>query len=65
VSPTASPFRDALDVGVGGINFYARDAAEVVHTVDLDVLLRRSVERDGHEAQRGALSHTTRTGPTR
>jgi len=55
VSPAASPFREALAalaragvdfvlVGVGGINFYARDASEVVRTVDLDVLIRRRVE---------------------
>jgi len=55
VSPSASPFHvaiEALDragvefvvVGVGGINFYARDASEVVRTVDLDVLLSRRVE---------------------
>jgi hypothetical protein len=54
VPPSASPFREALAalvrasvdfvlVGVGGINFYARDASEVVRTVDLDVLLRPRV----------------------
>jgi predicted nucleotidyltransferase len=62
VSATASPFREALAalaragvdfvlVGVGGINFYARDPAEVVRTVDLDVLIPRRVD-----ALRGALA---------
>lgn len=31
-------------VGVGGINFYARDPAEAVVTEDLDLLLERSTE---------------------
>jgi predicted nucleotidyltransferase len=55
VSRTASPFREALEalaragvdfvlVGVSGINFYARDAADIVRTVDLDVMIRRRVE---------------------
>jgi len=31
---------DCVVVGVGGINFYARDPSEAVATLDLDVLLR-------------------------
>lgn len=55
VSEAASPFRAALEalagagvdfvlIGVGAINFYARDASGVVQTADLDVLLARRVE---------------------
>jgi len=55
VSAGGSPFQQALEalvragvdfvvVGVGGINFYARDASEIVRTIDLDLLLSRRVE---------------------
>jgi hypothetical protein len=34
---------DYVLVGVGAINFYARDAAAVIQTADLDVLLARRI----------------------
>ena len=52
MSTIADPFAETLIalceadvafvvVGVGGINFYARDASELVVTGDIDVLVRR------------------------
>jgi hypothetical protein len=35
---------DLIVVGVAGINFYARDATQLVVTADVDVLLRRRAE---------------------
>jgi hypothetical protein len=47
---------DFVLVGVGAINFYARDASAVAQTADLDVLLARRVEtlRRALEALRAA-----------
>ena len=42
-------------VGVGGINFYARDASDVVVTADLDLLLARRPQ--ALRAALGALAH--------
>ena len=70
MSPTADPFAETLIalcegdvefvvVGVGGINFYARDASELVVTGDIDVLLRRDAG-----ALRSALAALGRIGFT-
>ncbi len=67
-TPGTSPFLAALEiltnagaefvvVGVGGINFYARDASEVVVTADLDLLLARRVQ-----TLRSALLALSRAG---
>jgi predicted nucleotidyltransferase len=68
VSAAASPLLEALAtltragvefivVGVSGINFYARDASDVVITADVDVFLPPRVE-----ALRSALGALRRTG---
>jgi hypothetical protein len=67
VSAVANPLLDALVtlaragvdfivVGVGGINFYARDGSDVVVTADVDVFLSPRVEalRSALAALRGA-----------
>ncbi len=70
MSATADPFAETLIalceggvefvvVGVGGINFYARDAAELVVTGDIDVLLRRDAG-----TLRAALAALARVGFT-
>lgn len=68
MSVAASPLLDALAtlaragvdfvvVGVGGINFYARDASETVVTADVDVFVRPRIE-----PLRSALAALHQTG---